>query len=128
MKLELVNKIGQLQHPNNPFYFPIDIIQLEVKNGKYFWLNSSGLNILNEKTGVLLKKIEIKADKFLVNSKNILIFINYQSKLISQYDFNGKKCFETNFTSLPNITSASFNSNDRVVFFDDKNFKIIYYN
>ena len=63
LKLELVILIEQTYYPNDPFYFPTDIIQLEAKNGKYFWLNPSGLNILNEQTGVLIKKIEIKADK-----------------------------------------------------------------
>ena len=47
---------------DKPFYFPSDIKQFECADGKFIWLNNTKLRILNEKSGEVIKTIDVTAD------------------------------------------------------------------
>ena len=68
------------------FYIPSVIKQFESRNGKYFWLNNTNLQILNETDGKLIKSIEIESDKFLFDSQNNIVLINKKTKEINYFN------------------------------------------
>jgi len=117
--LQLIKSIGQFSYPNNPFYFPTDIIQLENKNSKYYWLNTNTFNILDETTGIILKTFPVNATKFHVNSnETITIFCNINMELM-ELDQNDNKIMATKLHNFPTSCSAFFDDDERVHFFNN---------
>ena len=117
--LQLIKSIGQFSYPNNPFYFPTNIIQLENKNSKYYWFDSNTFNILDETTGIILKTFPVNATKFHVNSnETITIFCNINMELMG-LDRNGNKILATKLHNFPTSCSAFFDDYERVHFFNN---------
>lgn len=118
-QLQLVNTIGQRDKSDDRFYFPSDIKQLEKRNGKFFWLNDTNLNILDGLTGVILKSIKISAAKFDFDSKNNLIVMCNSNKRLTHFDFNGQFIKEIELTHFPSTKFSFFiDNNDKLHFFD----------
>jgi len=126
--LKLIKSIGQFSYPNNPFYFPANLIQLENKNKKYYWLNSNTFNILDETTGIVFKTFPVNATKFHLNSnETITLFCNTAMELMD-FDLNGNKMGTAKLHNFPTSCSAFFDDDERVQFFDFKNFDTILQN
>lgn len=79
--------LGQTRYENEPFYFTSNIINFEVKNGKYFWFDPTSFNIVNEQTGIIDKTISFEAKNFMINSKDEIILIGSDNQEIFYYDF-----------------------------------------
>jgi hypothetical protein len=122
----LIKSIGQVSYPTNPFYFPTDIIQLENKNSKYYWLNGTSFNIVCETSGVLLKSVVTNANKFHINSTNNIILVSYASKLLIYFDKDGIKLNEEKLINFPDNFSAFFDSKGKIHFFDVSKLEIYY--
>ena len=124
----LIKSIGQAIYPTNPFYFPNNIIQLENKNGKCYWLNGTSFNILCETSGVILKSVVTNANKFHISSTNDIILISNASKLLIYFDIDGNKLNEEKLINFPDNFTAFFDSKDKIHFFDVSKFEIYYQN
>ena len=74
---------------DKPFYFPSDIKQFECADGKFIWLNNTKVRILNEKSGEVIKTIDVTADKFILNSKNQICLINQAAQKLQVYQSDG---------------------------------------
>jgi hypothetical protein len=122
----LIKSIGQVSYPTNPFYFPTNIIQLENKNSKYYWLNGTSFNIVCETSGVILKSVVTNANKFHINSTNNIILVSYESKLLIYFDKDGNKLNEEKLNNFPDNFTAFFDSKDKIHFFDVSKLEIYY--
>lgn len=69
-------KKGQASNASKPFYFPKNLNQLDSRNERYYWLNSSQLNIVNENNGHVINSIPVEtSDKFFFDSAdNVYMF------------------------------------------------------
>lgn len=129
LKFQLLKTIGQTSNPtSSPFYFPYDIIQLENRNGKFFWLNPTCFSIINETNGILIKTIQISANKFMIDSKDNIIFVNYSKKTISYFNSIGTLSFESELHNFPKTFTAFIDLDDKVCFCDQENYDILYPN
>ena len=120
----MVKSIGQHFIPTGPFFFPADIKQFECKDGRYFWLDGTHLQILNEDNGELIKSVEVKADSFVFDSKENVVLLNKTSKELNYFNFDGvlTDCVMI-YNNRDNLKLALTND-DEPVFYDTKN--IIY--
>ena len=113
--------IGQNDVPTEPFYFPTDIKQFECKNGKYFWLDNTNLQILREDNGVLIKSLKVTADNFSFNSNENIVLLNKATKELNYFSKEGAF-----IESIPienyhdGLTLMSLKKNDEPIFFDKK--------
>lgn len=126
LNLTLISSIGQSIDPINPFYIPNDLIQLENKNGKYLWLNPIGLSIVCEQTGIILKTIQIKSEKILIDSNDHLLLISDKDKNVSFFNLNGENLYDWDLKNVQNISSALIDLNDQISFYDAENFNLLY--
>jgi len=118
-----LNQAFQTSKPSEPFYFSDDIKHLEHRGSKYIWLDSLRLNIMNDKTGEIIKSLSIAADDFEVDSKeNIICLVRSEFKLkyfdlfgvfIKEIDLNGFN-MESDFT-------FRLDKNDKMHFFEELN-------
>jgi hypothetical protein len=120
----LMKSIGQASYTANPFYFPTNIIQLENKNSKYYWLNGTSFNIVCETSGAILKSLVTNANEFHISSTNDIILVNYASKVLTYFDINGNKLNEEKLITFPDNFTAFFDSKDKIHFFDVSKFEI----
>lgn len=117
----------QSTNAQSPFYFPTHIKQLNSRDGKYIWMNSNQICILNEHTGELLKTIQIAADRFELDSKNNLLVLQNSSKKVVYFDLNGVQQKEFDLVGFEsNDLTFYIDPNDKLHFFDKKYSKIIY--
>jgi hypothetical protein len=128
----LVKTIGQRYYSNQPFYFPTTsssdekygLWQLENCCEKYYWLNENFLYIMDEITGFLIKKLNISATKFQIDSKNNLI-VNTDYNKIKYFNLNGELI---NQLVILNLSGSSFDfildKNDSISFNDLNEFNL----
>jgi len=126
-----LNKV-KLTHPfqstvsTNPYYIPANVKQLNSRDGKCIWINSSQITILNENTGEVIKTIQIAGEKFELDSRNNLVVLQNSSKKVIYYDLNGVMIKEFDLTGFESTDLTFFiDQNDKLHFFDKTHFKII---
>jgi hypothetical protein len=116
----------QSTSPTSPFYFPTHIKQMNNRDGKYIWLNSNQINILDEMTGELIKTVQISAEKFELDSKNNLVVLFNSSKKVVYYDLNGVQLKEFDLLSFESSDLTFYiDQNDKLYFFDKTHSKIM---
>ena len=114
-----IKVIGQNTIPTGAFYIPADITQFECKNGKYFLLNKTNFQILGENNGELIKTIQLTADNFVFDSKDMIVLLNKAKKELTCYNDKGDI-----IESIPienyrdGLTLKSLSKNDEPIFFD----------
>ena len=110
--------------PDEPFYFPSDIKQFECANGKFIWLNKTKLQILNEKSGEVIKSIDLTADKFVLDSQNQIYLINQAAHKLQVYQIDGSLLAE--YQVEENLINQSFflDKPDKFVFFNKNTFDL----
>jgi hypothetical protein len=129
LKLQHLSSVGALNYPNQYY---IESNKIFINNGYIFCQNGNIVGILNETTGVFLKKLElIIEDEFEIIgcSKNSEIFIFVPIKqLIQKYSIDGKLEKEYDlteeFNSINESKSIQMNENGKILINDKKNFKL----
>ena len=118
-KLQLITSLGQRDNPKRPFFFPSDIKQIDNKDGKYFWLNSKSLTVINELNGSIQNSVDLNADKFIFDSKSNLILICKTSKKLVFFSYDGCLLQEFDLYNFP-LHSIEFylDKNEKLNFFD----------
>ena len=103
-----------------PFYFPANVKQFECVDGKLIWLNATQLQILNEKTGDLIRSVKVVADKFILNSKNKIVLLNQAVQRLQVFHIDGALLAE--FKVEENLLDVTFflDKQDNVLFFNKK--------
>lgn len=131
----LVKTFGQRLISNNPFYFPLCIMDFFSENGKYiihtYEENSENIRIIDKSTGSLLNKFKIKNAKIykLDNNDNLIIVTSdddYGNKNLNlkYYNLNGLCQKEFKLISFPETNEIrihrflSFNSNYTINYFN----------
>ena len=102
--LSNVRNIGQNTAPQQPFYFSNDfnyLIQTINKNSKFYCLNSTKLDIIDEISGSLLKSISIQGNKMAINSQNNLLVLAVSSSKIYKYNLDGVLLDEIKLENVP---------------------------
>lgn len=84
--LSFEQKIGQSCDPLLPFYLPESIKQFECQSGRFYWLSGSHLNMLDGELGTVINSIEVRASRFLFNSKRSLVLFNEATREINYFD------------------------------------------
>ena len=116
-----INRIKyQTATPGKPFYFPTNVKQLECVDGKLIWLNATKLQILNEKTGELIKSIQLVADKFIVNSKNKIVLLNQTVQRLQMFHTDGALLAEYKIDENLLDVTLFLDRQDNVLFFNKK--------
>ena len=96
------------------------------RDGKYIWLNSNQINILDEMTGELIKTVQISAEKFELDSKNNLVVLFNSTKKVVYYDLNGVQLKEFDLLSFESSDLTFYiDQNDKLYFFDKTHSKIM---
>ena len=127
-QLGFVNKIGQLLNPNEAFYFPVGIKQLECRNGHYYWINEKKFQILNQKDGFTIKLIFIVTDQFEIISNNNVVILDQSTKKIIYLSKQGVQLREIDLIDF-NFDPLFFSDNlGRFNFFDKKKLDLVLYN
>ena len=123
----LIKSIGQQNMPAGPFYFPNDIKQFECKNGKYFWLNKTHFQIMNEVDGELIKSIEVKSNNFVYDSKDRLVLLNQATKELNYFNYDGVLVdnVSVDYNQVDGL-DLSLRKDGEAVFLDNKDKKILF--
>ena len=87
----------------------------------------SSFNIVDEKTGFIDKKIEIQANNFMINSKDLILISSANKKIFCFY-LNGEKFYESDFQRFTNNLKAFIDSSDYIGFYNEQNLLFSYYN
>ena len=82
------------------FYLPTDRTQVECKDNKYYWLNPTHFQIEEQKSGALIKSVEIMSDKFIFDSKGRIIILNKTNNNINVYSGEGEFLNETKIENM----------------------------
>ena len=69
-----------------PFYLPETIKQFEANSGRYYWLSGTHLNVLDARLGTVVSSIEVKASKFLFDSKLGVVLFDEATREINFFD------------------------------------------
>jgi hypothetical protein len=128
LKLEHLGSVGSLNYPNQYY---IESNEIFIHNGYIFCQNGNIVGILNETTGVFLKKLELIEDEFEIVgiNKNSEIFIFAPKKqLIQKYSIDCKLEKEYDLTeefdSINESKSIQMNENGKILINDKKNLKL----
>ena len=124
--LELIRSFPQTDKFTMPFYFPASIKQIEMKNGKYFWLDDISLNIIDALNGYIIKSIKLKAEKFVFNSKEYLIAFSKLRQTVWFYNSeNGDLISQCELHQFPiPISSVFIDKCDKLCFLDKSNLEL----
>jgi hypothetical protein len=128
LNLEHLGSVGSLNYPNQYY---IEANEIFIHNGYIFCQNGKIVGILNETTGVFLKKRDLIEDEFEIIgiSKNSEIFIFVPIKqLIQKYNIDGKLEKEYDLIEQLDSTNESksiqMNENGKILINYKKNLKL----
>jgi hypothetical protein len=128
LKLEHLGSVGSLNYPNQYY---IESNKIFIHNGYIFFQNGKIVGILNETTGVFLKKRDLIEDEFEIIgiSKNSEIFIFVPIKqLIQKYNIDGELEKEYDLIeelySIDKLKSIQINEYGKILINDKKNLKL----
>jgi hypothetical protein len=88
-RLQYLKSVGQASNCNKAFYFPKNIVQLECRSERFFWLNPTSLRILREQTGLLVVSLPVSADKFVFDSRDNVYLVDKSVAKLTCFDLNG---------------------------------------
>ena len=117
---DLVNikSIGQYEDPEQAFYFTNEIKRVCHRNNTFFILYNEKLDIINEKTGFVLKSISIDGDRITVDSNNNLLVLSVSSSNIFVYNLDGVLEDEIELENVQNGIEFSIDNEGEFVFFN----------
>lgn len=125
-KLDRIASLGQRDNPKRSFYFPSDIKQMDNRDGKYFWLNPSSFNIVNELNGQTVNSVELNADKFVINSANNILLMCAKVRRLYFFDFEGSLIQEIELYNFPLIDIEFFlDKNEKLCFFHKNTLELL---
>ena len=99
--LLVINKIGQTQIVESPFYFSDEIKKLLHRNKKFYCLYSDKVEIVDEETGNRLKSIETQSKLIKMDTNGNIYLLDTQRAIIVIYDLNGDFLHEIFLINLP---------------------------
>jgi hypothetical protein len=128
LKLEHLGSVGALNYPNQYY---IESNKIFINNGYIVYQNAKTVEILNETTGIFLKKLVLIQGEYEIIgiSKISEIFIFAPKKqLIQKYSIDGKLEKEYDlieqFDSINELKSIQMNENGKILINDKKNLKL----
>ena len=114
----------QSKYPDEPFYFPSDILQFEWANEKFIWLNKTNLQILDDTSGKVVKSIEVDADKFILDSQSNICLTNKTAKKLQVYGNLGS-LLEENLVEQELLDQPLFlDWEDKFIYFNKNTFDL----
>lgn len=118
-----LNQNFQGKKPTESFYFSDDVKRIAHRDNKYIWLDSTNLNILNDKSGELISSIPIVADHFELNSRDEIICLLKSEHKMKYFDIYGILIREIELVGFNLNSEFTFkiDKNDKIHFFDDLN-------
>ena len=86
-KLKPIKTIGQEDSIFSPFYFQ-DILQIDYRKNRFITRRENKIEIINEQYGIILIKISINVNKFIINSSDQIMA--FTKDFIYFYDLNAE--------------------------------------
>ena len=117
--LKFLKRVGQRNNPTGAFYIPSVMKKFESHKGRYYWLSETNVQILREDNGELIRSVAVKANNFIIDSRDHVVLVNNATKEVNLFNEDGNLVDKIPIDNFKDGLKLSLTKDDEFLFYNN---------
>ena len=101
------------------FFIPSVMKKFESHKGRYYWLSETNVQILREDNGELIRSVAVKANNFIIDSRDHVVLVNNATKEVNLFNEDGNLVDKIPIDNFKDGLKLSLTKDDEFLFYNN---------